>query len=237
MTSFFISDIHLSDSNNKLSSAFINFLKKSKNSCSQLFILGDLFEVWIGDDHQTDFIDSIKSELLNFTTNGPDTYFMHGNRDFLIGEKFTADTGIKILPDPYEININNNKVLLSHGDFLCTDDIDYINFRNQVRDKSWQKDFLGKSIEERNEIASKLRSDSNDATQNKSSEITDVNELSVKKIINDYSPNIFIHGHTHRPNVHEYASSKRIVLGDWGDFGWYLYLDEKSCNLEKFSIA
>ena len=162
---------------------------------------------------------------------------MHGNRDFLIGEKFTADTGIKILPDPYEININNNKVLLSHGDFLCTDDIDYINFRNQVRDKLWQNDFLGKSIEERNEIASKLRSDSNDATQNKSSEITDVNELSVKKIINDYSPNIFIHGHTHRPNVHEYASSKRIVLGDWGDFGWYLYLDEKSCNLEKFSIA
>ena len=237
MTSFFISDIHLSDSNNKLSSAFINFLKKSKNSCSQLFILGDLFEVWIGDDHKTDFIDIIKSELLNFTTNGPDTYFMHGNRDFLIGEKFTADTGIKILPDPYEININNNKVLLSHGDFLCTDDIDYINFRNQVRDKLWQNDFLGKSIEERNEIASKLRSDSNDATQNKSSEITDVNELSVKKIINDYSPNIFIHGHTHRPNIHEYASSKRIVLGDWGDFGWYLYLDEKSCNLEKFSIA
>ena len=114
MTSFFISDIHLSESNNKLSSAFINFLKDSKESCSQLFILGDLFEVWIGDDYETsfinlsDFIDSIKSELLNFTTNGPDTYFMHGNRDFLISEKFTADTGIKILPDPYEININNS---------------------------------------------------------------------------------------------------------------------------------
>ena len=237
MTSFFISDIHLSESNNKLSSAFINFLRDSKESCSQLFILGDLFEVWIGDDYETSFINYIKSELLKFTTHGPDTFLMHGNRDFLISEKFLTDTGIKLLPDPFEINMHNKKVLLSHGDFLCTDDFDYINFRNQVRDKAWQNNFLSKSIEERNEIASKLRSDSNDATQNKSSEITDVNESSVKKIINDYSPDIFIHGHTHRPNIHEYASSKRIVLGDWGDFGWYLHLDDESCNLEKFSIA
>ena len=237
MTSFFISDIHLSESNNKLSSAFINFLKDSKQSCSQLFILGDLFEVWIGDDYETSFINNIKSELLKFTTNGPDTFLMHGNRDFLISEKFLTDTGIKLLPDPFEITMHNKKVLLSHGDFLCTDDVDYINFRNQVRDKAWQDNFLSKSIEERSEIASKLRSDSNDATQDKSIEITDVNESSVKKIIGDYSPDIFIHGHTHRPNIHEYASSKRIVLGDWGDFGWYLRLDDESYNLEKFSIA
>ena len=148
-----------------------------------------------------------------------------------------TDTGIKLLPDPFEITMHNKKVLLSHGDFLCTDDVDYINFRNQVRDKAWQDNFLSKSIEERSEIASKLRSDSNDATQDKSIEITDVNESSVKKIIGDYSPDIFIHGHTHRPNIHEYASSKRIVLGDWGDFGWYLRLDDESYNLEKFSIA
>ena len=187
MTSFFISDIHLSESNNKLSSAFINFLKDSKESCSQLYILGDLFEVWIGDDYETSFINDIKSELLRFTTNGPDTFLMHGNRDFLISEKFLTDTGIKLLPDPFEITMHNKKVLLSHGDFLCTDDVDYINFRNQVRDKAWQDNFLSKSIEERSEIASKLRSDSNDATQDKSSEITDVNESSVKKIIDDYS--------------------------------------------------
>ena len=185
MTSFFISDIHLSESNNKLSSAFINFLKDSKESCSQLYILGDLFEVWIGDDYETSFINDMKSELLRFTTNGPDTFLMHGNRDFLISEKFLTDTGIKLLPDPFEITMHNKKVLLSHGDFLCTDDVDYINFRNQVRDKAWQDNFLSKSIEERNEIASKLRSDSNDATQGKSLEITDVNESSVKKIIED----------------------------------------------------
>ena len=106
MTSFFISDIHLSESNNKLSSAFINFLKDSKESCSQLFILGDLFEVWIGDDCETSFISNIKSELLKFTTNGPDTFLMHGNRDFLISEKFLTDTGIKLLPDPFEITMH-----------------------------------------------------------------------------------------------------------------------------------
>ena len=237
MKSLFISDVHLNDSNNKLSSAFINFLKDSKESCSQLFILGDLFEVWIGDDYETSFINDIKSELLKFTSNGPDTFFMHGNRDFLISEKFLTDTGIKLLPDPFEVNIHNKKVLLSHGDFLCTEDVDYINFRNRVRDKAWQDGFLSKSIDERNKIALKLRNDSSDATQNKSLEITDVNESAVKKIIDDYSPDIFIHGHTHRPNIHEYASSKRIVLGDWDDFGWYLHLDNKSYSLEKFSIA
>ncbi len=237
MKSLFISDVHLNDSNNKLSSAFINFLKDSKESCSQLFILGDLFEVWIGDDYETSFINDIKSELLKFTYNGPDTFFMHGNRDFLISEKFLTDTGIKLLPDPFEVNIHNKKVLLSHGDFLCTEDVDYINFRNRVRDKAWQDGFLSKSIDERNKIALKLRNDSSDATQNKSLEITDVNESAVKKIIDDYSPDIFIHGHTHRPNIHEYASSKRIVLGDWDDFGWYLHLDNKSYSLEKFSIA
>ena len=233
----FISDIHLSEKHPELTQAFFTFLEESKEACTHLFILGDLFETWIGDDDDLPLYGEIKEALLSFTTNGPKTFFMHGNRDFLIGETFANETGITILPDPYVLDINNQKVVLSHGDSLCTDDTDYINFRNQVRDKSWQNDFLGKSIEERNEIASKLRSDSNDATQNKSSEITDVNELSVKKIIDDYSPNIFIHGHTHRPNIHEYTSSKRIVLGDWGDFGWYLHLDEKSCNLEKFPIT
>ena len=237
MSSCFISDLHLHEKRKDIKNSFFNFLESEATRFENLYILGDLFEVWIGDDYETSFINDIKSELLRFTTNGPDAFLMHGNRDFLISEKFLTDTGIKLLPDPFEITMHNKKVLLSHGDFLCTDDVDYINFRNQVRDKAWQDNFLSKSIEERSEIASKLRSDSNDATQDKSSDITDVNESSVKKIIDDYSPDIFIHGHTHRPNIHEYASSKRIVLGDWGDFGWYLRLDDESYNLEKFSIA
>ena len=234
---YFISDIHLSESNNKLSSAFINFLKDSKESCSQLFILGDLFEVWIGDDYETSFINNIKSELLNFTTNGPDTFLMHGNRDFLIGDTFALETGIEILPDPFTFKIGQKDILLSHGDFLCTDDVDYINFRNEVRSPDWQKNFLSKSLEERRQIADALRADSKEATIQKAEEITDVNQAAVESLLNAEEPDIFIHGHTHRPNIHEYASSKRIVLGDWGDFGWYLRLDDESYNLEKFSIA
>ena len=236
MTSFFISDIHLSESNNKLSSAFINFLKDSKESCSQLFILGDLFEVWIGDDYETSFINDIKSELLKFTTNGPDTFLMHGNRDFLISEKFLTDTGIKLLPDPFEITMHNKKVLLSHGDFLCTDDVDYIDFRNRVRSKEWQKDFLSKNLNERNEIANSLRSDSKDATSEKSLDITDVNIESTNNFLKENKPDIFIHGHTQRPKIHDYDLSKRIVLGDWDKSGWYFSIIENSLYLKEFKI-
>ena len=167
MRAYFVSDIHLSEQSHKLSAAFLDLLNDCKDKCSHFFILGDLFEIWIGDDVESEFVNKIKSGLLDFTTNGPETFIMHGNRDFLIGEKFSKDTGVKIIPDPFEFNFNNEKVLLSHGDALCIDDTDYINFRNQVRNTKWQNDFLNKSIEERENIAAKLRDDSNDATQNK----------------------------------------------------------------------
>ena len=173
MRSYFVSDIHLSNKNKALSNAFINFLNEIKESCSQLFILGDLFEIWIGDDDDSEYINTIKSELLKFTNAGPDTFFMHGNRDFLIGEQFSKETGIKILSDPHQIEINTKKVLLSHGDALCIDDIDYINFRNQVRDKSWQANFLSKSADERRDIASNIKNESNIASEKKSMDITD----------------------------------------------------------------
>ena len=237
MRSYFVSDIHLSNENKALSDAFINFLNEIKGSCSQLFILGDLFEIWIGDDDDSEYINTIKSELLKFTNTGPDTFFMHGNRDFLIGEQFSKETGIKILPDPHQIKINTKKVLLSHGDALCIDDVDYINFRNQVRDKSWQTDFLSKYADERRNIASKIKNESNIASQKKSMDITDVNEGAIQELINKHSADFLIHGHTHRPNIHENQSSKRIVLGDWDDFGWYFWMDEDSYNLEKFSIT
>jgi len=237
MRSYFVSDIHLSNKNKALSDAFINFLNEIKESCSQLFILGDLFEIWIGDDDNSEYINTIKSELLKFTNTGPDTFFMHGNRDFLIGEQFSKETGIKILPDPHQIKINTKKVLLSHGDALCIDDVDYINFRNQVRDKSWQANFLSKSTDERRDIASNIKNESNVASEKKSIDITDVNEGAIQELINKYSADFLIHGHTHRPNIHENQSFKRIVLGDWDDFGWYFWMDKDSYNLEKFSIT
>jgi UDP-2,3-diacylglucosamine hydrolase len=165
---------------------------------------------------------------------------MHGNRDFLIGETFANETGIAILPDPYVLDINNQKVVLSHGDLLCTDDTDYMNFRNEVHTEKWQSSFLQKDINERKQIAASLRDDSEEATSKKSDAVTDVNAKAVEDFINEYQPDLFIHGHTHRPGIHNIElnnlSSKRIVLGDWGAKGWYLTLDSKDPDLKEFNI-
>jgi len=230
----FISDIHLSENNPHLTNAFKTFLNESKESCTHLFILGDLFEIWIGDDDDSSFNQEIKKILTDFNSNGPETFFMHGNRDFLVGEAFAKETGITILPDPYTLEINNQKVILSHGDFLCTDDKDYIDFRNQVRDKDWKNNFLEKTINERKQIAATLRTDSKEATLIKSNEITDVNNQSIENFINEHQPDLFIHGHTHRPNIHNVGASKRIVLGDWNKYGWYLEIVNNKYIQKKF---
>ncbi len=232
----FISDIHLSEDNPHLTDAFKAFLNESKESCSHLFILGDLFEIWIGDDNDNSFNQEIKKALINFTSNGPKTFLMHGNRDFLLGEAFASEVGISLLSDPHTLDINGLKTILSHGDFLCTDDTNYIDFRNKVRSEDWQKNFLSKSIDERNDIASSLRSHSRDATSKKSLEITDANPETVNNFIKENKPDIFIHGHTHRPKIHDYDSSKRVVLGDWDESGWYFSIIENSLNLKKFKI-
>ena len=233
----FISDLHLSDKHPELTQAFFVFLNESKEACTHLYILGDLFEAWIGDDDDTPLYQEIKKALLMFTTNGPETFFIHGNRDFLIGKSFAEDTGITILPDPYSLDINGQNVVLSHGDFLCTDDTDYIAFRDQVRTEAWQSNFLQKDLTERKEIAASMRDASQEATAEKSKTITDVNTAAVESFIAEHNPNLFIHGHTHRPGIHEINSSKRIVLGDWGVDGWFLSIDDQEFSLEKFSIS
>lgn len=233
----FISDLHLSDKHPELTQAFFVFLNESKEACTHLYILGDLFEAWIGDDDDTPLYQEIKKALLIFTTNGPETFFIHGNRDFLIGKSFAEDTGIIILPDPYSLDINGQNVVLSHGDFLCTDDTDYIAFRDQVRTEAWQSNFLQKDLTERKEIAASMRDASQEATAEKSKTITDVNTAAVESFIAEHNPNLFIHGHTHRPGIHEINSSKRIVLGDWGVDGWFLSIDDQEFSLEKFSIS
>jgi len=233
----FISDLHLSDKHPELTQAFFVFLNESKEACTHLYILGDLFEAWIGDDDDTPLYQEIKKALLIFTTNGPETFFIHGNRDFLIGKSFAEDTGITILPDPYSLDINGQNVVLSHGDFLCTDDTDYIAFRDQVRTEAWQSNFLQKDLTERKEIAASMRDASQEATAEKSKTITDVNTAAVESFIAEHNPNLFIHGHTHRPDIHEINSSKRIVLGDWGVDGWFLSIDDQEFSLEKFSIS
>ena len=232
----FVSDIHLSEKRPDLTNAFKVFLNESKEACTHLFILGDLFEIWIGDDDDNLFHKDIKTTLSEFVLDGPEVFFMHGNRDFLIGKTFANEVGISIISDPYSLDINGLKTILSHGDFLCTDDSDYIEFRNNVRSEEWQKDFLAKSIDERNEIANLLRSESKNATSEKSLEITDTNLETVNNFIQENNPDIFIHGHTHRPKIHQHNLTKRVVLGDWDKYGWYLSIEENSLNLKEFKI-
>ena len=232
----FVSDIHLREKRPDLTNAFKAFLNESKEACTHLFILGDLFEIWIGDDDDNSFHQDIKTALSEFVLDGPEVFFMHGNRDFLIGKTFANEVGISIISDPYSLDINGLKTILSHGDFLCTDDSDYIEFRNNVRSEEWQKDFLAKSIDERNEIANLLRSESKNATSEKSLEITDANLETVNNFIQENNPDIFIHGHTHRPKIHQHNLTKRVVLGDWDKYGWYLSIEENSLNLKEFKI-
>ena len=236
MSIFFISDLHLEQNKPHLTKAFENFIDSKVNLHDELFILGDFFEQWIGDDNEDDFIKSLKNILKDKTAKGLTVYFMHGNRDFLIGDKFCKEVGAILLDDPYIINLEEKKIMLTHGDSLCTDDEDYQNFRNLVRNKDWQEDFLSKDLKERKEVAKNLREISSLENQTKDENIMDVNQSEVLKIIEDHSVDVLIHGHTHRPFIHDENGVPRMVLGDWGDFLWFIESSEGNLNLLKEKI-
>ena len=236
MSVFFISDLHLEQNKPHLTKAFENFIDSKVNLNDELFILGDFFEQWIGDDNEDDFIKSVKNILKDKTAKGLTVYFMHGNRDFLIGDKFCKEVGAILLNDPYIIYLEEKKIMLMHGDSLCTDDEDYQNFRNLVRSKDWQEDFLSKDLKERKEVAKNLREISSLENQTKDENIMDVNQSEVLKIIENHSVDVLIHGHTHRPFIHDENGVPRMVLGDWGDFLWFIESSEGNLNLLKEKI-
>ena len=223
-----------------ITKAFLNFLEHTASKAEKLYILGDLFEAWIGDDDQNDFISNIQSALLkiNKTT---EVFFMHGNRDFLIGSEFASSSGLKLLNDPCSEEMFGNQVLLMHGDLLCIEDHDYQAFRKTSRDPKWQNEFLTKTIQERQEIADNLRTISKEATGTKKEEIMDVSATEVIRTMKESSINLLIHGHTHRPKSHKITvndqPAERIVLGDWDAYGWYIWMDSSSCELKNFSIS
>ena len=161
---------------------------------------------------------------------------MHGNRDFLIGDKFCKDVGAKLLEDPFIFNLNEKKIMLMHGDSLCTDDKDYQEFRNLVRNKDWQKDFLSKDLKERKEVAKSLREISSLENKTKDEAIMDVNQDEVLRIIENHSIDVLIHGHTHRPYIHDENGVPRMVLGDWDDFLWFIETSKGDLNLVKEKI-
>ena len=218
----FISDCHLDASRPEVTSALTGFLRKRAAKARYLYILGDLFEAWLGDDNPAPEYHQVIDSLRQLA---PDTevFFMAGNRDFLLGETFAGITNIRLLEEPHILQLDNSRVALLHGDTLCTDDHDYQTFRTMVRNTKWQSDFLARPLVERQHIAARLRSESADAMARKTMEIMDVNPAAVEKCFRENRASTIIHGHTHRPAVHQLDSNlSRIVLGDWGREPSYL---------------
>jgi UDP-2,3-diacylglucosamine hydrolase len=232
----FISDLHLCSSRPAITSLFLEFLENAASQANALYILGDLFEYWAGDDdvgdaHHQPVIHSL--QLL--AASGTDIFFMHGNRDFLLSQVFAKAAGITILPDPTLLMLYGKRVLLSHGDALCTDDTDYQAFRQQVRDPAWQDSFLAQPLAERKNQIESMRMRSEQEKSRKTENIMDVNAEAVENLIRAYSyPELLIHGHTHRPDRHmlevDGRNCERWVLGDWYEQGSCLKFDDAGCT-------
>lgn len=230
MTTLFISDLHLQPSQPYLLRACLGFLDGTARGCEALYILGDLFEAWIGDDDDAQWLDELATALRGLAAGGTRLYFLHGNRDFLLGARFAERCGMALLPEAVVVDLYGRKALLLHGDTLCTADVDYLKFRAQVRDPQWQQMILGQSLDNRRALAGALRTESRMAGGNKSMAIMDVTPEEVVHVMERENIDLMIHGHTHRPARHALVAggkpAERIVLGDWtATQGWYLRCD------------
>ena len=219
----FISDLHLSPQTPGVKRMFLDFLGNRARSAEQLFILGDLFEAWPGDDCIDDPEDgfnlAIVDALRQLTDAGVAVALIHGNRDFLLGEAFAARSGVRLLPDPYVLSLPAWQFVLSHGDALCTDDHDYQAFRTQVRNSAWRTAFLAKPLSERKAIANALRQKSESAKKDKTQYLMDVNPGATEDFLREHGYATFIHGHTHQPATHDHIVDgihvERWVMADW----------------------
>jgi UDP-2,3-diacylglucosamine hydrolase len=230
MTTLLISDLHLHAGAPEIAEGFLAYLEREARHAEALYILGDFFEAWIGDDYRGAFETRILEALAQLSAGGTRLYFMHGNRDFLVGDGFAQTTGATLLPDPSVIELNGKRVLLMHGDSLCTRDEAYMRFRAMARDPQWQAQILALPVEQRIELASNLRSQSGEANSNKAEDIMDVTYDEVTAVMAEYDVRTLIHGHTHRPAVHDLTvngqAAKRMVLGDWQpDQGWEIRVE------------
>ena len=232
----FISDLHLSENTPSVTEGFFEFLKTAAQELSHLYILGDLFEAWVGDDDDSQHAMSVMQKINHATRNGLEIFFIHGNRDFLCGQKFAEQSNLTLLPDPYFLNFFDQKIALSHGDSFCTEDLEYIKFKKEVRSEEWQQEFLQKPLDDRLNIASSMRDASQKNNSNKDIAIMDVTPTAIQDFFAEHRINLLIHGHTHRPNTHQINSGTRIVLGDWHKTGWCLMLDEQQQELKEFTL-
>ncbi|MEO5573345.1 MAG: UDP-2,3-diacylglucosamine diphosphatase [Gammaproteobacteria bacterium] len=236
----FISDLHLCADRPAISELFLRFIDRDVAQCAALYILGDLFEVWLGDDDTDPESCHVLTALRRLADSGVKTYFMHGNRDFLVGARFANISGCHLLPDPCVISLNGQATLLMHGDTLCTQDIDYQNVRRQIRTPDWTQAFLALPLAQRARLAKQYREESLKKTSGKSELIMDVDQTAVETVMRQYQVTRLIHGHTHRPAVHDFyldgQPAQRIVLGDWYEQGSALWCDADGCELIQLPI-
>ena len=235
MERIFISDLHLDANRKDLTAAFTQFLGERCQTIDELYILGDFFELWLGDDDKSILNNGVIEALSSLSC---DVFIMHGNRDFLIGEAFCDAAGAKMLPDPHPIILGNQPALLMHGDSLCTRDEEYMKARNLLRSAAFQRDFLSKQMPERKILAEQIRGKSQEVSREKAEEIMDVTPEEVIKVMDQAKASVLVHGHTHRPAVHEvdlhFGAGTRYVLGDWHTSMQFLKATDSDLQLVKY---
>jgi len=241
----FISDLHLDADNPAITATLLDFLETGTADCGALYILGDLFEAWVGDDDNNVLHSSVAAALHKLSSSGVAIYMMHGNRDFLLGHEYAGRCGATLLEDPAVIDCHGKRLALLHGDSLCTRDSEYMKFRQMVRSTRWRQEFLDKSLVERHMIAQQARLQSKEANSNKASDIMDVTHQEVIKLLHELQVNYMVHGHTHRPAVHTIrlqepinggTEAQRLVLGSWDHKGWVLEVSDDGFNLRHFPL-
>ncbi len=237
----FISDLHLCAERPAITELFVKFLEQDARQCDALYILGDLFEAWLGDDDTHADNMHVITALRGLADTGVNIYLMHGNRDFLIGPGFAEMSGCRLLPDPSLIDLFGQTTLLMHGDTLCTQDVEYQAVRGKMRNPEWQKSLLALPLAQRASLARQYRMESQQQTRYKSEIIMDVEQLAVENIMREHGVTRLIHGHTHRPAVHDFQldryPAQRIVLGDWYEQGSALWCDAEACRMTQLPLS
>ena len=235
-----ISDLHLEQERPDISRAFLHFLKARAVQAEALYILGDFFEVWIGDDAMSPFQRSIAQALRQLSDSGTRIYLMHGNRDFMLGKAFCREAGCTLLGDPSVVELGDERVLLMHGDSLCTQDAAYMKLRRWLRNPLSLFLLRNLPLATRHKLARKLRNESRAQTRMKASDIVDVTPSEVSRVMAAHGVRTLIHGHTHRPAEHSLAvdgqDARRIVLGDWDRQGWVLRIDQDGFEQAPFPL-
>lgn len=241
MAQLFVSDLHLEDTRPDITRAFFHLLDSLQGQFDTLYLLGDIFEVWLGDDTPSHCADQLADRLRAMADTGIRVFLLHGNRDFLVGSHYAARCGAQLVEEPVLLRVAGQNALLMHGDVLCTQDTDYQAFRNMVRDPTWQQAFLAKSLDERIAIGRHLRDKSQQSAKEKADYIMDVTQAEVVAVMAQHQVSLLIHGHTHRPATHSVqlnsGAGTRMVLGDWYQQGWYILADDHAAELKPFPFT